>query len=159
MHIIPPERRGGFDHWIGYENNNSQWDCWVHGGAGDAAFHEKLPGYETDALTERFIEHLKTCNRGRAVPHEPDSAFLQCVIPTGHRDSVDRPWRGIVTREGWKYVVLEGQPWMMFNLNEDSYEQVKLAFNSRFAAGRQVLQDRLAAWIDDTGDQFTLPEL
>ena len=33
MHIIPPERRGGFDTWIGYENNNSQWDCWVHGGS------------------------------------------------------------------------------------------------------------------------------
>ena len=34
MHIIPPERRGGFDTWAGYENNNSQWDCWVHGGEG-----------------------------------------------------------------------------------------------------------------------------
>ena len=32
MHLIPPERRGGFDTWVGYENNNSQWDCWVHGG-------------------------------------------------------------------------------------------------------------------------------
>ena len=51
MHIVPPERRGGFDDWVGYENNNSQWDCWVHGGTGDAAFHERLPGYETDALT------------------------------------------------------------------------------------------------------------
>ena len=26
MHIVPPERRGGFDTWVGYENNNSQWD-------------------------------------------------------------------------------------------------------------------------------------
>ena len=23
MHIVPPERRGGFDNWVGYENNNS----------------------------------------------------------------------------------------------------------------------------------------
>lgn len=35
---------------------------------------------------------------------EPDSALLQLVIPTKHRDSVDRPWRGIVCRDGWKYV-------------------------------------------------------
>src|SRR5699024_11422954 len=24
MHIVPPERRGGFQTWVGYENNNSQ---------------------------------------------------------------------------------------------------------------------------------------
>jgi hypothetical protein len=31
---------------------------------------------------------------------EPDSAYLQSVIPTMHADSVDKPWRGIVTRDG-----------------------------------------------------------
>jgi arylsulfatase A-like enzyme len=89
----------------------------------------------------------------------PDSAFLQCVIPTGHGDSVDRPWRGIVTLDGWKYLVLEAQPWLMFNLNEDPYELVNLAHNTRYRAQRQRLQDRLAAWIADTGDSFDLPEL
>jgi arylsulfatase A-like enzyme len=59
MHIIPPERRGGFDHWVGYENNNRQYDCWVHGGEGEKAFHYKLPTYETDALTDLLIAHLK----------------------------------------------------------------------------------------------------
>ena len=39
------------------------------------------------------------------------------------------------------------------------YEQANLAFNSRFAAERKRLQDRLAAWIHNTGDAFTLPEL
>ncbi len=62
-HIVPPERRGDFDEWTGYENNNSQWDCWVHGGAGDTAFHDRLPGYETDALTDRTIDWLHA--RGR----------------------------------------------------------------------------------------------
>ena len=28
---IPREERGRFDIWIGYENNNAQYDCWVHG--------------------------------------------------------------------------------------------------------------------------------
>ncbi|MGJ3243011.1 MAG: sulfatase-like hydrolase/transferase, partial [Opitutales bacterium] len=47
--IVPPERRGGFQTWEGYENNNSQFDCWVHGGAGSDAYLEKLEGFETDA--------------------------------------------------------------------------------------------------------------
>ena len=80
--------------------------------------------------------------RGREVANEPDSAFLQLVVPTMHGDSVDRPWRRIATRDGWKYVVLEGQPWLMFNRNEDAcfrqaktspYEQVTLAHNTKFA--------------------------
>ncbi len=327
MHLIPPERRGGFDEWVGYENNNSQWDCWVHGGTGDNAFHYRLPGYETDALTDLLIDYLK--RRGQAVtqpffgvlsvqpPHdpyvapegwmqrhtpaalqlrpnvpaiptielsarrelagyyamienldwnlgrirmaleeadlahnthivffsdhgdmhgshgqfrktspweesirvpfiigghvpryahrggylpvpinhvdigptslglcgldqpawmvgtdysgyrlhnksvvnEPDSAFLQLVIPTGHAHSIDRPWRGVVTRDGWKYVVLEGQPWLLFNLNEDPYELRNLAHNRAFANERQRLQDRLAAWITETNDRFVLPPI
>ncbi|MEM7028709.1 MAG: sulfatase [Chloroflexota bacterium] len=331
MHIIPPERRGGFDHWMGYENNNSQWDCWVHGGEEDEAFHYRLPTYETDALTDLFIGHItdraqtqsdevgqpffaalslqpphdpyvapepwmqrhtpaqvqlrpnvpniprveerarldlagyyamienldwnvgrirqtlydlglahnthiiffsdhgdmhgchgqfrKTApweesirvpfiisghvpyyesNQGRfpvpinhvdiapttlglcgidqpswmvgtdysgyrikdrPIKSEPDSAFLQLVVATGHGNSVDRPWRGVVTRNGWKYTVLENQPWMLFNLNEDPYEQANLAHNSLFKAERRQLQDRLASWMNDTGDEFSLPQL
>jgi arylsulfatase A-like enzyme len=331
MHIVPPERRGGFDTWVGYENNNSQWDCWVHGGQGGDAFHYRLPGYETDCLTDLLIDYIRqqgadrAAGRGRPFfavlsvqpPHNPyvapaewmarhnparlqlrrnvppvervqeqarlelagayamienldwnvgrvraalaeaqldlttnilffsdhgdlhgshgqfrktspwdesiripfvvgglypryegrsgrqpalinhvdiapttlglcgidppgwmrghdysgsrlpwrpqtampDSAFLQCVIPTGHGDSVDRPWRGIVTLDGWKYLVLEGQLWLMFNLNEDPYELVNLAHNTRYRAQRRRLQDRLTAWIEDTGDRFDLPEL
>ncbi|MCB9160102.1 MAG: sulfatase [Caldilineaceae bacterium] len=332
MHIVPPERRGGFQQWVGYENNNSQWDCWVHGGAGDDAFHRRLPGYETDALTDLFIDYLRArgghdaaaaapqpffavlsvqpphdpyvapeqwmrrhtpgaivlrpnvpaiprvveqarrelagyyamienldwnvgrirtaldeaglahnthivffsdhgdmhgshgqfrktnpweesvrvpciigghvpryANRagrvdapinhvdfgptslglcgldvpawmegtdysglrlpGRAASDLPDSAYLQLVVPTGHADSIDRPWRGVVTVDGWKYVALEGQPWMLFNLNEDPYELANLAFNTRYAVERGRLQARLAAWIAETGDEFALPIL
>ena len=328
MHIVPPERRGDFDHWIGYENNNSQWDCWVHGGEGDNAFHYPLPGYETDALTDLLIDHLREqvtehreqpffailsvqpphdpyvapaefmahytpgtiqlrpnvpqvasitetarqdlagyyamienldwnlgriqsalaemgiarkthimffsdhgdqhgshgqfrktapweesirvplvigghipryehlsgriaapislidiapttlglCGldtpdwmqgtdysgyriRDRQIVNEPDSAYLQSVIPTRHHDSIDRPWRGIVTRDGWKYVVLEGQPWLLFNLNVDPYEQVNLAHNTRYSEQRSRLQARLEAWIRETDDSFALPVL
>lgn len=331
MHIVPPQRRGGFERWIGYENNNSQWDCWVHGGEGNDAFHCRLPGYETDALTDLLIDYIREHRADKAQgkerpffailsvqpPHNPylapaewmarhrpgavslrpnvppvarieeqarrdlagayamvenldwnvgrvrqalveeeldldthliffsdhgdmhgshgqfkktapwaesvnvplivgglrpryearsrwqpylvnhvdlapttlglcgidkphwmrghdysgqrlpwrpqqsppDSAYLQCVIPTGHGDSVDRPWRGIVTLDGWKYVVLEHQPWLMFNLNEDPYELANLAHNTRYRAERRRLQQRLEQWIADTGDQFALPVL
>lgn len=330
LHIIPPERRGGFDDWVGYENNNAQWDCWVHGGSGDGAFHYRLGGYETDALSDLLIDSLRQrgreaaegkgqpffavlsvqpphdpytapaewmarhtpaslvlrpnvpdiprvrqqarrelagacaqienldwnvgrirqalvetglqddtyivffsdhgdmhgshgqfrkttmweealripfivsrganrygrqndrvrapinhvdiapttlglCGidkpdwmegtdysghvvRGRQAGNEPDSAFCQLVVPTGHADSVDRPWRGVVTADGWKYAAFEGQPWMLFNLNEDPYEQANLAHNLRFRHERRALQDRLGQWISDTADRFRLPD-
>jgi len=331
MHIVPPERRCGFDVWVGYENNNSQWDSWVHGGEGDKAFHYRLPGYETDCLTDLLINYLKDrgneAANGRAKPFfaalsvqpphdpylapaeymarhnaarvqmrpnvppvasiqeqarrdlagayaqienldfnvgrirktlaeaglaqntyilffsdhgdmhgshgqfrktspweesiripfiisggpsvyaskrgrnrapvntvdiapttlgllglakpgwmqgtdysshffpgpprkdDPDSAFIQSVVPTGHGDSIDRPWRGIVARDGWKYVCLEGQPWMLFNLTEDPYELANHAYNPKFKGSRKSLHDRLAAWIEKTGDKFELPKL
>lgn len=339
LHVVPPDRRGGFDEWLGYENNNSPWDCWVHGEVDGAEVQYRLPTYETDALTDLFIQHLQRransvgedggrepkaqpffsilsvqpphdpyaapeewmarhtpgalqlrpnvppiariekfarrelagyyamienldWNLGRirsalaelglahnthiiffsdhgdmhgshgqfrktnpweesirvpfiigghvpryenrdgylpvpinhvdigptslglcgidvpewmagtdysalrlndgkpaVVPNEPDSAFLQLVVPTGHAHSTDRPWRGVVTRDGWKYVAFEGQPWMLFNLNEDPYELANHAHNRFYTAERRQLQDRLATWIADTGDAFALPEI
>jgi arylsulfatase A-like enzyme len=335
MYITDPDRRGGFDDWVGYENNNAQWDCWVHGGASDDAFHCRLDGYETDRMTDMLIGHIrrqaeggegpgeasggarpffavlsvqpphdpylapaefmarhnparlelrpnvpaiprvegvarrelagyyaqienldwnigrirealfetglnentyivffsdhgdmhgshgmhrKTCPYEESIripmvicadstnygirPHEcpapinhvdiapttlglcgidppehfegtdysgcfltgrqpgelPESAYLQAVTPTCHGDSIDRPWRGVVTRDGWKYVCLEGQPWLMFDLNEDPYEQANLAHNSRYWPERKRLQGMLADWIDRTGDEFDLPD-
>ncbi len=330
--IVPPGKRGGFDKWIGYENNNSQWDCWVHGGEGKDAFLDRLPGYETDALTDLLIAYVKeqaplqkegkakpffAClsvqpphdpygapeaymarynprrlelrpnvprggpleaqvrrdlagyyamienwdhNIGRLraaldqagiafrthlmvfsdhgdmhgshgmlrkmTPHEesiripmivggeqqvydgrvtgrpnvpfnhvdiapttlglcgiappswmrgvdysgyrlasrkrprvePDSAFLQSVVPTGHNHSVNKPWRGLLTRDGWKYTCFEGVSWGLFNLNEDPYEQANLAHNNAFRTERRKLAGRLKEWIASTGDKFSVPE-
>lgn len=328
LHTVPPRRRGGFRQWLGYENNNSQWDCFVHGHdeRGNEVEHYRLPIYETDALTDLLIDYLRQradadepffgilsvqpphdpyvspeswqgrhtpggvrlrdnvpnvsrvidqarrelagyygmienldwnlgrvrdalwelglienthliffsdhgdmhgshgqfrktspweesirvpcifgglnpryggrtgarsalvnhvdfaptslglCGidppdwmrgtdysglrlKDRPWPDIPDSAFLQLVEPTRHGDSTDRPWRGVVTTDGWKYICLEHQPWLMFNLNEDPYEQANLAHNTRFGAERQRLHERLARWIKDTGDRFELPEV
>ncbi len=331
-HIVPPERRGGFRRWIGYENNNSPWDCWVHGGEGEDAFHYRLPGFETDEMTNLFIDYIRErgeeqkagdvnpffavlsvqaphnpymapeafrrehtpgnvelrpnvppiarvrdeaqvnlsgyyamienldWNLGRIreslreagldldthivffsdhgdmhgshgqfhktspweeairVPFmiggerpfygritgtssallnhvdvapttlglcgietpewmegtdysshrlpnkvkmksdEPDSAYLQSVIPTGHGHSIDKPWRGIVTKDGWKFVCFEGVSWLMFNLNEDPYELANMAHNSVYAGKRAELLGKLRGWIERTGDSFELPE-
>ena len=90
---------------------------------------------------------------------EPDSAFLQHCVRKLHRDGIDRTWRGIVTRDGWKYVCTENQPLLLFNLNDDPYELANQALNQRYRYERADLQDRLAGWISDTGDEFPLPEL
>lgn len=328
-HLVPTNARGGFDHWIGFENNNSQWDSWVHGhtSGGKEIGHYRLPGYETDCLTDLLIEHLRERadnpdtpffgamsvqpphdpyiapeaymqrwtsgkmdfrknvpdinyvreragreyagyhamlanldhNIGRVlqaldelglafdteimffsdhgdmlgshgqfrkmtpleesiripfiyhtrdmyhqqrrgnpyrclnhvdiapttlglcsigVPpwmegvnhagllnhnHErielPTSAYLQSVIPTGHGDSVDRPFRGVVTDDKWKYVCLEGQPWLLFDLNTDPYEFVNHAHNSAYSHQRRRLHGMLEDWVRKTGDEFALPTL
>lgn len=324
MHIVPPERRGGFDHWAAYENNNSPWDSWVHGGEGETAFHRRLPTFETDALTDLLLQYLasgedqpffavlsvqpphdpyvapeewmarhtpgtvslrpnvppvervqvrarrelagyyamienldwnvgrirralddlnlmehthvlffadhgdmlgshgqfrktapweeairvplilgggpaqygdRTGFNNRPVNHVdlapttlglcgvevpgwmqgtdysplrlagagpmggPESAYIGIVNPTGHFDSVDRPWRGVVTRDGWKYCVLPDQPWLLFNLNEDPLEYVNLAHDTRFSAERARLHEDLRFWVDATGDTFPLARL
>lgn len=62
LRTVPREDRGRFDTWIGYDNNNSQWDCWLHGHHGNETVeHYRLPGYETDCLTDMAIERL--CER------------------------------------------------------------------------------------------------
>jgi arylsulfatase A-like enzyme len=331
MFITDPDRRGGFDQWTGYENNNSQYDSWVHGGRDKDAFHYRLPGYETDALTDLLIKYVQErgaeqkepsakpffavlsvqpphnpyiappeymqrhnpadiqlrpnvarsaevedqarrdlagyyaqienwdynigrirealreqnltfnthvlifadhgdmhgsqgqykkmtpyqesiripfivsgeqpayagranarlaiptnhvdiapttlglcgvakpawmegtdwshyrVNRGASRGSEPDSAFLQSVVPTMHGDSVNKPWRGVVTRDGWKYVCLDGVSWLMFNLNEDPYEMANLALNAKYKVQRAKLIGRLKQWIADTGDKFNVP--
>jgi arylsulfatase A-like enzyme len=76
------------------------------------------------------------------------------VVPTGHGDSINRPYRGVVTKDGWKYVSFEGVPWLMFNLNEDPFEQINLAHNNRYRAEKTKLLERLKQWVADTGDKF-----
>jgi arylsulfatase A-like enzyme len=333
MFITDPNKRGGFETWAGYENNNSQWDSWVHGGVGKDAFHYRLPGYETDELTNLLIRYIKERGEERKrnaaaakpffaalsvqPPHdpyvapeefmsrynpahlhmrpnvpaiarvqeiarreaagyyamienldhnfgrvrkaldeaglgfnthlmffsdhgdmhgsqgmfrktnpyqesiripfviggelpryegrkngrppvvlnhvdiapttlglcgikkpewmqgsdlshhrlakeaagpEPDSAFLQQVIPTGHAHSINTAYRGVVTKDGWKYTCFENRSWLMFNLNEDPYEQMNVAQNNMYRAERKKLISRLRQWVNDTGDKFAIPE-
>ena len=90
---------------------------------------------------------------------EPDSAYLQQIPAKRHAHCMDRPWRGLVTRDGWKYVVLPGQPWLMFNLNDDPYEQANLANNTAFMRKRNELHDRLLQWVEQTEDDFEVPSV
>lgn len=94
------------------------------------------------------------------VPGEiPDSAYLQSVVPTRHYDSIDIPYRGIVTRDGWKYVCLENQEWLLFNLNEDPLELINLAHNSIHIGKRSELNRRLKEWVKETEDDFNVPDV
>lgn len=334
-HITSPDARGGFQQWVGYDNNNSQWDSWVHGGEGDSAFHYRLPGYETDALTDLLLGYLREhaggnepenspsqpffavlsvqpphnpyvapaefmrrhnpqgihlrsnvppnpeleaqvrrdlagayamienldwnvgrvlatlaecglafmthvvffsdhgdmhgshghlrkttpynealrvpfiiggerpagyegrgvgrvdvplnhvdvapttlglCGipvpdwmegwdysyyrvRGRRPLAEPDSAYIQQVLPTGHPHTIDKPWRGIVTRDGWKYACFEDVEWLLFDLHADPYELVNLAHYEQHGTKKRELNARLREWVEETEDEFRVPDL
>ena len=96
---------------------------------------------------------------GRPAPDwEPRSAFLQHAYRKRFA-CLNRVWRGIRTCDGWKYVILEGQPIMMFDLNEDPYEMANLVYLDAYNQKREELQGELAAWLERTGDDFPLPEL
>jgi len=89
---------------------------------------------------------------------EPDSAFLQCVVPTGQADTPNTPYRGIVTKDGWKCVCFENRSWLQFNLSEDPYEEMNLAQVDRYKPERQKMIARLRQWLADTGDPFAISE-
>lgn len=89
----------------------------------------------------------------------PTSAYLQSVIPTKHNDSVDKPWRGVVTEDGWKYVCFERTEWLLFHLKEDPYEYVNLAHEHLYLNKRKELLALLNDWIEKTNDNFVLPTL
>jgi len=86
IHIVLPERRGGFDLWQRYDNNNSQWDRWIHGGEAEAAFHRRLPGFETDCLADILIDDVRNRAGGAARTGQPFFAVLSVqplrTIPT-----------------------------------------------------------------------------
>ncbi len=75
-----------------------------------------------------------------------------------HGGCINLPWRGIVTRDGWKYACLPNTSWLMFNLNEDPYELVNLAHYNKYRAERKKLIARLKQWVSDTGDRFAVPD-
>jgi len=71
-------------------------------------------------------------------------------------DGLDWPWRCVVTRDGWKYTSLNGQPYMMTNVNDDPYERVNLIPSQLHKAQRRRLHSLLVDWIRRTGDGFPL---
>ncbi len=115
---------------------------------------DQMDGFDYSA----YIRNKFTSNDPMPMDDIPDSAYLSLPVPTLHGDSVDKQFRGIVTRDGWKYVALEGHAWLMFNLNEDPYEQVNLAHNAKFSQQRTKLNDQLKRWVMETEDEFAVPE-
>jgi arylsulfatase A-like enzyme len=94
----------------------------------------------------------------RTLENAPASAFLQNVVPTLHHNSIDRPYRGVLTADKWKYVCTERDDWLLFNLNNDPYEECNLAFNTIAKGKRDELRQLVHDWIIRTNDSFRMPD-
>lgn len=113
---------------------------------------DPLPGFQGTDWSHELIA-------GKPVPENlPKSAFLQHNFRKRFA-CLNRVWRGVRTIDGWKYVVLENQPFGLFNLNEDPHELNNLAFLDDHNEKREELQTELQHWLDKTGDSFALPEM
>jgi arylsulfatase A-like enzyme len=81
----------------------------------------------------------------------PDSTYIGIPVPTGHSSSIDRPWHGVLTTDGWKYVCLDDDPWLMFNLTEDPYELANHAHDPGYHNKRDQLHHLLMDWASTAG--------
>ena len=90
---------------------------------------------------------------------EPRSAYLQQVTPKLMRHTVNRPWRAVVTRDGWKYACAPGHDWLLFNTAEDPCEQANYVYDRAFQPQKERCHRLLADWIAATGDRFPLPDI
>ncbi len=88
----------------------------------------------------------------------PAGALLSLYGPAGVSYGADRAFRGVVSRDGWKYVALAGQPWLLFNLNEDPWELANLALQRAFQDERRQLQGLLGDMLQACDDSFPLPQ-
>ncbi len=77
-HYVPPENRAGFDYFMGYENNNNQNESYVFGN--DCEEFTRIRGYETDALNDIFINHIRA-HVGDDEEYQPFFAVLSIQPP------------------------------------------------------------------------------
>ncbi|MCY4484707.1 MAG: hypothetical protein OXC12_17685 [Spirochaetaceae bacterium] len=90
---------------------------------------------------------------------EPHSAYLQQIPPKLMRHIVHRPWRAVVTRDGWKYACTPGHDWLLFNTGEDPFERANYVYDAAFQPQKERCHRLLAEWIAATADRFPLPEI
>ena len=98
--------------------------------------------------------------RGPANPsEEPDSAYLQQVARKMNPNTVNKAWRGVLMRDGWKYACTPGSDWLLFNTADDPFEQANHVHSTNFQEQKVRCHDRLAQWIRETEDEFELPDI
>ena len=82
--LRPSRTARSFSKLIGYENNNNQYDCYVHGHdeGGNEIDRYRLPKYETESLTDLLLDRIeKEVARQEAGDEAPFFASLSVQPP------------------------------------------------------------------------------
>lgn len=116
----------------------------------------QMQGHDYSDLCLRKVDRQR---RGRPEPPPiPRSAYLQQYSGVGRAWSFTRPWRGVVTTDGYKLACTERGEWLFFDNTADPYELANGANDNRFRQERKRCRELLADWIERTGDDFPVPE-
>jgi len=96
--VVPPDCRGGFSHWTGFESGFLLNDPWLHGTSLPEPV--QFPGYQSDVVCDRagewigdFGSGISDRGLGRTASH-PAIRDSQSPIP-----NISRPWFVIVSLE------------------------------------------------------------
>lgn len=89
--IVPPEARGGFEFWEGFESGFQLNDPWLHGTR--LASPQKFAGYQSDVLSARTAEWIAGFGNRR-----PESWFAMVSLEAPH-PPYDAPAAGIAPRD------------------------------------------------------------
>lgn len=77
--IVPPERRGGFELWEGFESGFLLNDPWLHGTRIEAP--RKFKGYQSDVLVQRAAGWIVDCGSRNADLGKPFFAVASLEAP------------------------------------------------------------------------------
>jgi arylsulfatase A-like enzyme len=80
----------------------------------------------------------------------PDSVFLQMFGPY-QGDGTEDAWRGIRTHR-YTYARMEGRPWVLYDNENDPYQQKNLIDDRSSKPLVQEMEKTLRRWMQKTGD-------
>ncbi|HEU5117755.1 MAG TPA: sulfatase [Isosphaeraceae bacterium] len=84
----------------------------------------------------------------------PDSVFFQIFVPYDG-DGTSGAWRGVRTNHHMYARSSEG-PWLLYDLENDPYEQKNLIGDPTSQALQKRLDARLSRWMEQVGDSWSL---
>jgi len=82
----------------------------------------------------------------------PASAFFQILGPY-QGDGTESAWRGVRTPTHM-YARFAGKPWVLYDLQNDPFEQRNLAGERSAASLEKEMETRLREWMERTGDDW-----
>jgi arylsulfatase A-like enzyme len=91
--IVPPEARGGFEFWEGFESGFLLNDPWLHGTR--LAQTKRFQGYQSDVLCGRAAEWVRTQARGEG----REARGQKSEIRDQKSEGESRPWFCVVSLE------------------------------------------------------------
>jgi arylsulfatase A-like enzyme len=107
--VVPPEARGGFELWEGFESGFLLNDPWLHGSR--IGRPQKFAGYQSDVVCERASGWLREQNPNAKAqtPREPGPWFAVVSLEAPH-PPYDAPAAGVRARDPGEIVLPANVP-------------------------------------------------